>query len=74
MLLRPKRLGRLNVSGIDYRSHAPALTVIHKCLGDTVIPAGIAGIRTPVRAYYQCGESPYQSKPKALKLKVTASS
>jgi type I restriction-modification system DNA methylase subunit len=25
-----------------------------------------AGIRTPVRAYYQYGESPYQSKPKAL--------
>jgi hypothetical protein len=23
-----------------------------------------AGIRTPVRAYYQYGESPYQSKPK----------
>ena len=32
-----------------------------------------AGIRTPVRAYYQYGESPYQSKPKPLKLKVTAS-
>ncbi len=32
-----------------------------------------AGIRTPVRAYYQYGESPYQSKPKTLKLKVTAS-
>jgi FMN-dependent NADH-azoreductase len=32
------------------------------------------GIRTPVRAYYQYGESPYQSKPKTLKLKVTASS
>ena len=33
-----------------------------------------ADIRTPVRAYYQYGESPYQSKPKPLKLKVTASS
>jgi hypothetical protein len=39
-----------------------------------VISAGIAEIRTPVRAYYQYGESPYQSKPKPLKLKVTASS
>ena len=38
-----------------------------------VIPVGIAGTRTPVRAYYQYGESPYQSKPKTLKLKVTAS-
>ena len=25
-----------------------------------------AGIRTPVRAYYQYGESPYQRKPKSL--------
>ena len=33
-----------------------------------------AGIRMPVRAYYQYGESPYRSKPKTLKLKVTASS
>jgi len=33
-----------------------------------------AGIRKPVRAYYQYGESPYQSKPKTLKLKVTAPS
>jgi hypothetical protein len=32
-----------------------------------------AGIRTPVRAYYQYGESPYQSKSKTLKLKVIAS-
>jgi len=37
-----------------------------------VIPPGIGGIRTPARAYYQYGESPYQSKPKALKWKVTA--
>jgi len=28
-------------------SHAGALTFIHKCLGDTVIPAGIAGIQKP---------------------------
>ncbi len=28
-----------------HSSYAPALVFIHKCLQDTVIPAGIAGIQ-----------------------------
>jgi hypothetical protein len=41
-----------------YRSHAPALVVIHKCLGDNVIPAGIAGIQKPWMAMSKLAVSP----------------